>query len=177
MKTNSASALSDELFRRISAGDSAALEILYEQTHEALYGFALSVLKNAHDAEDAVHDCFIAVRNNADSYRSFGKPLAWLFTITRNLCLQQLRRKSKYTDFPEENKEEYLPDNKTLNPEDKAVLSACMSELSDSERQIVVLHAVSGLKHREIAGILDTPLSTVLSKYHRAIKRLRKTLQ
>jgi len=153
------------------------LEILYEQTHEALYGFALSVLKNAHDAEDAVHDCFIAVRNNADSYRSFGKPLAWLFTITRNLCLQQLRRKSKYTDFPEENKEEYLPDNKTLNPEDKAVLSACMSELSDSERQIVVLHAVSELKHREIAGILDIPLSTVLSKYHRAIKRLRKTLQ
>jgi RNA polymerase sigma-70 factor (ECF subfamily) len=45
--------------------------------------------------------------------------------------------------------------------------------LSDEERQIITLHAVSGLKHRQIAELLDIPLSTVLSKYNRAIKKLQ----
>ena len=51
-----------------------------------------------------------------------------------------------------------------------------MKILSDEERQIVTLHAVSGFKHREIAGFLDIPLPTVLSRYNRALKKLRKYL-
>ena len=61
--------------------------------------------------------------------------------------------------------------------EDRNVLLACMEQLSDQERQIVILHAVSGFKHREIAALLELPLSTVLSKYNRALKRLRQHLQ
>ena len=57
------------------------------------------------------------------------------------------------------------------------ILKACMEQLSDEERQIITLHAVSGFRHREIAAITELPLSTVLSKYHRAVKRLRKQLQ
>ena len=49
--------------------------------------------------------------------------------------------------------------------------------LSDEERQIITLHAVSGLKHRQIAELLDIPLSTVLSKYNRAIKKLRNKIE
>ena len=51
-----------------------------------------------------------------------------------------------------------------------------MAQLSEEERQIVVLHAVSGLKHREIADILEKPLSTVLNKYRRALKKLQALL-
>jgi RNA polymerase sigma-70 factor (ECF subfamily) len=51
-----------------------------------------------------------------------------------------------------------------------------MKHLSDQERQIVVLHAVSGLKHREIAAALNLPLPTVLSKYNRALKKLKTHL-
>ena len=64
-----------------------------------------------------------------------------------------------------------------MSPEDKVILKACMEQLSDEERQIITLHAVSGFRHREIAAITELPLSTVLSKYHRAVKRLRKQLQ
>ena len=103
--------------------------------------------------------------------------MAWLMTITRNLCLQQLRERSKMADSSQEQWELYLPSNDRFTMEDRNVLLACMEQLSDQERQIVILHAVSGFKHREIAALLELPLSTVLSKYNRALKRLRQHLQ
>ena len=47
----------------------------------------------------------------------------------------------------------------------------------DEERRIVLLHAVTGMKHREIAALLELTLPTVLSKYHRALKKMRSTLE
>lgn len=167
----------DILIQGISAGDTTALEQLYQYTHASVYSFALSILKNTHDAEDALHDCYVAVWHGAANYRSQGKPLAWLMTITRNLCLQRLRERQKTADAPQDSRELDLADKTGLTMEDRSVLSACMEQLSDQERQIVTLHAVSGFKHREIAELLEMPLSTVLSKYNRALKRLRQYLQ
>lgn len=169
-------ALLDALLERIANGDTAALEALYRRTQTAVYGFALSVLKNAHDAEDVLHDCYVAVWDGAAQYRSQRKPMAWLITIAKNLCLGQLRAQRKTTEMSEE-----LPflsaDAAGISVEDRTVLSACMQRLSDGERQIVTLHAVAGFKHREIAAILHMPLATVLSKYNRAIRKLKQHLQ
>ena len=167
----------DRLLGEISAGDRTALEQLYRQTHGAVYGFALSVLKNAHDAEDVLHDCYVAVWHSAGSYRSQGKPMAWLMTVTRNLCLQLLRQRKKQSELPQEDWEPYLQSRESVTPEDRLILTACMQRLSDEERQIVTLHAVSGFRHREIAALLELPLPTVLSKYSRAIKKLKQYLQ
>lgn len=62
------------------------------------------------------------------------------------------------------------------NPEDKIVLEAALDILSEEERNIVLLYAVTGLKHKEIAESLGLSLSTALSKYHRALKKLRNHL-
>ena len=56
------------------------------------------------------------------------------------------------------------------------MLEAVLSALSDEERQIVTLHALTGLRHREIARDLGLPLSTVLSRYSRALKKLKRCL-
>ena len=64
-----------------------------------------------------------------------------------------------------------------IAPEERAALKAALESLTDAERQIVLLHAASGLKHREIGKLLDLPLATVLSKYHRAVKKLRAQLE
>ena len=56
--------------------------------------------------------------------------------------------------------------------EEKAAVKALLEVLSEEERQIVMLHAVAGLKNREIASLLGVSLGTVLSKYHRAIKKI-----
>ena len=73
---------------------------------------------------------------------------------------------------------EILTDDSTQKDWEMGILlETCLKDLSDEERQIVVMHAVSGLKHREIADLLRIPLGTVLSKYRRAIKKLRTRLE
>ena len=64
-----------------------------------------------------------------------------------------------------------------VSPEDRQVLQEALAGLGAEERQIVLLHAVAGLKHREIARLLEQPLSTVLSKYHRGLKKLRALMK
>ena len=156
-------------------GERAALEQLYLCTKDAVYGYALSILKNAHDAEDVLHDCYISVYQAAPCYVSAGKPMAWIFTITRNLCLSKLR--SRFSDAPEEDWEQYLASNECVSAEDRIVLEHCLRDLADEEREILLLHILSGMKHREIAELLNRPLSTVLSKYHRALKKMRALLK
>ncbi len=167
----------EKLLQGISAGDKASLEQLYLRTSSAVYGFALSILKNAHDAEDVLHDCYIAVWENAAGYRPQGKPLAWILTITKNLCMQLLRGRKRSSELAEDDWEPYFTDADSISVEDRCIIGLCMEKLDDTERQIVSLHAITGLRHREIASILGLPLSTVLSKYTRALKKLRKHLQ
>ena len=64
-----------------------------------------------------------------------------------------------------------------VTAEDRLVLYAALYRLTAAERQIVTLHAVSGFLHRECASMLRLPLSTVLSKYNRAIKKLQQALE
>ena len=158
----------------IGKQDLRALEELYYRTSASVYGFALSVLKNAQDAEDVMHDLYVLVWSAARRYDAKGKPMAWILTITRNLCMQKLREYRKKSDIPQEDWENYISGKEDMSPEDKLILTECLKNLSDAERQIVVLYAVSGFKHREIAKLLEMPLSTVLSKYNRAMKKLRK---
>jgi len=166
----------DQLIAGVAAQDSEALAGLYRETSAAIYAFALSMLKNTHDAEDALHDSYLLIHSAAGSYHSTGKPMAWILTLTRNLCLQKLRSRQRTADIPEEDWEPYLQSREGLSLEDQMVLRACMDRLSDAERQIVVLHSVVGFRHREIAAAMHLPLPTVLSKYNRAIKKLNTYL-
>ena len=164
----------DNWIAAIAGGNTDALASLYQDTSASVYAYALSVLKNSHDAEDVLHDCYLSIWTAAASYRSAGKPMAWILTIAKNLCLKQLRSSSRTEALPEQWKNS--PESAEMAAEDKVVLRQCMEALSDTERQILVLHAVSGFKHREIAACLELPLPTVLSKYHRAIKKMKAKL-
>ena len=66
----------DDLLLRIAEGDSAAMEQLYFHTSSSIYSFAFSILKNSHDAEDALHDCYVIIWHSAATYSPQGKPLA-----------------------------------------------------------------------------------------------------
>ena len=166
----------DSCLLRLAGGDTAALGELYSLTSASVYGFALSILKNTHDAQDAAHDVYINVCNAVSAYKSCAKPMAWILTITRNLCLHKLRDRAKTADLPQEDWEPYIQANPALPPEEKLIISQCMTVLSDDERQIVLLHAVSGYKHREIAAFMSMPLATVLTKYNRALKKLKHAM-
>ena len=164
----------DILIEKVAQGDISSLEGIYNMTRESVYGYALSILKNLDDAEDVLQECYIKVYHGASGYISQGKPLAWIFTITRNLCLKRLREDKDRVDLSEDEWNDKLETFEGLTTEERLVLKDCLSRLSEEEQQVVTLHALSGYKHREIAEALGMPLSTVLSKYNRAIAKLQK---
>lgn len=167
----------DRCIASAAQGGREGLAELYRLTHATVYGFALSIVKNAQDAEDVLQDVYLQVWQSAGSYRSQGKPMAWLLTIARNLALSRLRERSRTVSLPPEDWRARFAQVPAVTQEDRLALEALLEALSDQERQVVALHAVAGLKHREIAQLLSLPLSTVLSRYHRALKKLKLALK
>ena len=128
---------------------------------------------NAHDAQDLTQDVYVQVWNCAEQYRPAGSPIGWLLTVCRNLCLMHLRREKKKAALSEEEWDAIPAQACSLDADERILLLYALAALGDEERRIVLLHAVTGMKHREIAALLELPLPTVLSKYHRALKKMR----
>ena len=170
-----AAGLDESLIAQMALGESEAFRQLYLATSSIVYGYALSILKSKADAEDVMHDTFIRAYQNAVTYQPQGKPLAWLLTIVRNLCYNRLRQNRPTVDLGEY--EGLSAPGIEQTSVDRIVLRTALRILDLQERQIVILHALTGLKHREIAELLDMPIGTVLSKYHRALKRLKTELE
>lgn len=166
----------DSLLERIADGDRHAMELLYRRTAKAAYGYALSILKHPADAEDVLHDCYVQIFQKAQSYRSRGKPMAWILTIVKNLSRDALRKRKKTNALAEGDWIAALADEKHFKEDERLLLKECMNGLSEEERLIIVQHAVLGFKHQEIADDLNLPLSTVLSKYRRALLKLRTAM-
>lgn len=159
----------------IAREDSAAFERFYRSTDRTLYTYILSLTRNHHDAQDVMMDTYLKVRANAHRYVPQGKPLAWVFTIARNLVRSRQREAARETLYGDVTEVE-LAFPATDTQDDALALREAMTVLSEEERQIVLLHAVSGMKHRELSELLELPLSTVLSKYARALAKLKKAL-
>lgn len=172
-------ALSDAAFEAlllgIARGEREAFDAFYRASDKILYAYALSLTRNHHDAQDAMMETYLKIRAAAHLYQPQGKPLAWVFTIARNLIRSQQRAAARETPLSDV-AEEHLPFDEAAHTDEAIVLRAALRCLSEEERQIVVLHAVSGLKHRELSALLELPLSTVLSKYARALTKLKKHL-
>lgn len=161
----------DTCIYRVAKGDDSAFEELYKRTSTSVYAYALSILKNTFDAQDIMHDTYLHIYSHASAYKTMGKPMAWILTIVKNESLKRIKSDSKIVELDEyraSSDEGFFSQIET-----NSLLNNCFKILSDEEREIVIMHAVAGFKHREIAYQLDKPLSTILSKYNRAIKKLR----
>lgn len=167
----------ERLLLEVAAGELEALAQLYERTRTAVYGLALSYVKNAHDAQDVTQDTFVRVWDSAHQYRPQGSPMGWLLTVCRNLALMKLRQGARHVDLEEEEWDAIPAQQEGLTVEERELLQTALGQLEEQERRIVILHAVTGLKHREISALLELPLATVLSKYHRALKKMRVFLK
>ena len=161
----------------VAGGDRDALAALYQHTRAAVYGLALSYLKNAHDAQDLTQDVYVQAWDCAEQYRPTGSPMGWLLAVCRNLCLMGLRREERHAALSEEEWDAIPAQECGLDADERTLLQQALASLADEERRIVLLHAVTGMKHREIAALLELPLPTVLSKYHRALKKMRAYLE
>lgn len=167
----------EQLLIRTGQGDREAFARLYSLTRGAVYALALSLLRDAHEAQDVAQDVYVKVWESAPSYRPQGSPMAWLLTVARNMARSRLRQSGRQIALDEEGWNAIPAAAPDVTPEDRAVLQGALAELSGEERRIILLHAVTGLKHREIAALLELPLSTVLSKYHRGLKKMKSLMK
>ena len=167
----------EQLIMNIARGDRDALAEVYLQHKGAVYAFALSMLRQAQTAEDVMQETFLQLWNAAGTYVPRGQSaLPWLLGITKNTALKHMRAAQR-SGIPMEQLPESSPlPDPFLSVENRIVTQAVIERLNAEERQIVVLHAVAGMKHREIADLLDKPLSTILNKYRRALKKLESYL-
>lgn len=172
--------MSDEkLLIQAGKGDKEAFRRLYEGTYRTVYSYILSIAKNTSDSEEILQDTYMRVWTGAPGYEPQGKPLAWIFTIARNRCYMVFRSRRHeadvgLTDLSEGELQDYCAELE--NAADREALNTALNILGEEDRNIVLLHAAAGMKHREIAESLSMPLSTVLSRYNRAVKKLQKYL-
>ena len=168
--------INEALLHKIAENDAAAFEELYRLTESSVYALALSIVKNREDALDVTQDTYLKVKSFAHLYRPKGKPMAWVYTITKNLAMDKLRSREQQGIQMEEMENDAAL-SYTIDSVDRLALRAALPRLSREEQDIVFLHAFSGLKDSEIAQRLGLPLSTVLSKYRRSLQKLRKYLE
>lgn len=168
--------IDDDLIIKIGRDDMYAFEQLYVKTERQLYSFVLSLSKNHDDALDIMQDTYMKIRASAHLYKPMGKPMAWIFTIARNLTMTNFKKKGRTADLEEYDMEDTLDLSYVTDPTDKMVLETALKILSEEEAQIILLYVVNGMKHKEIAESMDLKINTVISKYNRGLKKLREYL-
>ena len=169
--------LIEELIFQMSIGDMSAMGKLYELVKTDIFAYALSKSSCVQDAEDITHDTFVQIYKYSKRYQPMGKPLAWIFTIERSLIYRQYNLSTRVLSLDEEIGTKSSENDFSSQIVDSQFLCEIMRVLTKEEQEIITLHVVSGLKHREIAKLINKPLSTVLSKYNRAIKKLQSCVK
>lgn len=167
----------ENLLLKIAENDIDAFEQLYLETNKIVYSYVFAILKNHERAQDAMQDTFIRIKEASYTYKPQGKPLAWIFKIAKNFSLMDIRKYQKEQIIDVEQNEFLINKRVELNADESIVLNAALKTLQDEEREIVFLYLISGMKHREIADMLDKPLGTVLWKYNMALNKLKKELK
>jgi RNA polymerase sigma-70 factor, ECF subfamily len=174
-----------ELLRRCAQGDKVAFRELYARSAPQLFAVLLRILGRVELAEDALHDVFIRIWQNAGTYRpQKGQPMTWMMSIARYRALDLLRgaRAERLVD----DGDLQLAGIQTLEPGPMAAaeqsaevraLRACLEKLTDGQQRSIRLAYLSGYTHEQIAATLTTPLGTVKSWVRRGLQSLKVCLE
>ena len=162
------------LVRRAREGDAEAFAVLYQNIYQSLYRFALYMLGNPADAEDAVGDAVADAWVTMKKLRDEAAFEGWVFRILSNKCR---RKRREYVDKPLEWKEE-IGD---LAGADELAENCCLrmvfGELADEDRMIIGLHVFGGYTSKEIAEMTGMNANTVRSRESRALKKMAEKLE
>ena len=149
-----------------------------------VYTLARYLLRDPIEAEDAVQECFLRALKHFDGYRGPAiKP--WLFAILRNVCRAEFARRASaptadIDEMPDSAEQTPLwheaadtPETQMLRSRDATAIQRLVTSLAEPFRETFVLREVHNLSYREIAGIVEAPVGTVMSRLARARALLR----
>jgi RNA polymerase sigma-70 factor (ECF subfamily) len=142
---------------------------------------AVGLLGNADDAEDLAQEVFIKVYHSIGSFRGDSAVYTWIYRITVNLCLNQLRRRKVRSFFGLEQVAASLPEAKRADDDlEISELSAkartAIASLPEKQRAVFILRHFRGLPHAQIARIMDRDEGTIKANYFQAVKKLKAKL-
>lgn len=181
---NAERAIERDLILRLAGGDDEAVGPLYDRLSRPLFSLILHLLRDRAEAEDVLHDTFLAIRDKAAAYdASKGSALAWAVTMARNRALDRLRKRHRRgellaqaapQDLGYETNDEPAADSPWADL--RPIIQEVLAKLPDEQRAALELVYFSGLSHVEIADRLALPLGTVKARVRRGLMRLRALL-
>jgi len=175
------------LVRAAKLGSDTALNELAVLVRQPAYYFALQLLGNREDAMDVTQDAVMRFLSSLERFEEGRPVLPWVRRIVRNAVID-LQRKKNVRSAESLDSDGF--DGEALTLVDEASSSAdlaiqqerrkivwnSLGELSEGQREIVVLREYQDLSYQEIAELLEVPIGTVMSRLHRARIELRKTV-
>ncbi|PQJ80987.1 hypothetical protein BTO18_10945 [Polaribacter porphyrae] len=160
---------------QIASGKLEQLTILFERYNVRMYNFFNKMVHNKMVSEDLTQDVFIKVIKYRTSYKS-GNFAAWIYTIARNIFSSHYQKTKKERSNLID--DDTLSANETLvsesNQEELDHLQKALLQLSNSDRELIVMHRFQQIKYEQIAQIIDSTENAVKVKVHRAIKKLKE---
>jgi RNA polymerase sigma-70 factor (ECF subfamily) len=173
--------LSDEaLYEALLNGDLRAFDTLYERYERHLFGFIRKHLMDVHEAEDVLHETFLAVLRDRAGARAARSLRAWLFQVARHLCLNRQRSARRATRALE--REARSPGETIHGPERAIEHQQAQNALRDAVAKLPLelgeLYSLrtQGMSYSEIADVLGIPLGTVKSRMHQLVRHLREEM-
>ncbi len=172
-----------ELIELIALKDARALELLYDRYERPMFSFAYRFVKDTMAAEEIVQELFLRIWNSAERFQvEKGKVSTWMFTVTRNVAIDLLRKRSRKFNEPVDDKimmrltndsnTEQEVESKWVDDQVKAALY----DLSKDQQQVVEWIYFKGYTQQEVSEIHEIPLGTVKSRVRLALKQLKLRL-
>ena len=180
------------LMLRVKQGDTAAFTQLVDKYKQPVINVAWRTLRDLTEAEDLAQNVFVQVYKSARRYEASAKFSTWLFTITRNLCLNEIRRRARHpaesldqthTESDEqpvhhvEDKGVASPPQQLLYGELEGKILEVLAELPENQRTALLLCREEQLSYEEIAEVLGCSLSATKSVIHRGRETLKLRLK
>lgn len=169
---------------RLAAGDSAALEEIYQATRVKLFGICFRILGDRKEAEDALQDVYVNLWQRADRYDpERASPISWLATFARNRAIDRLRTGKVRGGAVSVEEAAPLPDESPLadalliDAEQSAQIHTCIQSLDDKSQTYIRAAFFDGNTYAQLAEQADVPLGTMKSWIRRGLMRLRACLE
>lgn len=164
-----------ELIIAAQNGDEEARTWLIDRFTPSLYRFSLRMLGNEQDARDAAQDTMVKVLRNLHRYDSRWRFSTWAFSIARNTCIDEYRRRRWRSDKVVPDVADWRPDaqEQTDRKHKADRLHEALQQVPALYREVLVMYHFEHLKYQEIAQALDIPIGTVMNRIFRARHKLR----
>jgi RNA polymerase sigma-70 factor (ECF subfamily) len=160
-----------ELTEQCKKGNLRAFERLYELHSARMKSLAFHLVGNRADAEDTVQETFLKIYRAIRGFAGGSSLSTWIYRILINCCYDNLRKQQRLAEKPVTR--EFTTDPKLPL---KLALERALEKLNERQRLVFLMFEVEGLRHSEIAAILEAPEGTCRSWLFEAKRELKKLL-